>query len=106
MARGVDLAVLDAVSVTHDPQYTVVRGDRWTLGHHTLVCVDVLADHPTWAPLLDGVDLFVPYPGVYAALTEKADALTLLLVQPDPFLAGHVVEKYAVVKGAESVAKQ
>lgn len=106
MARGVDLAVLDAVSVTHDPAYTVNRGDRWTLGPHTLVCLDVLDEHHTWGPLLADVDLFVPYPGVYAALTEKADRLTMLLVQPDPFLAGHVVEKYAVVKGADSVAKQ
>jgi hypothetical protein len=100
---GAALAALDDVTLREQPTHAVETGEVWKLGPHTLVCADVMAGHELWGPLLDGHTLFVPYPGVFAALTERAGSQRLLLVQPDKFLAGHCVDKYAAVKGSDEV---
>lgn len=77
------------------PRHTVERGERWRIeDRHTLVVAGVLDGHPTWGPLLDGHDLFVPYPTPMLPLTRAAQAKTLLMVQPNEYLAGHLLDRY------------
>lgn len=103
---GDELAALADVTINYDPACRVERGDVWDVGTHILVCADVLTDHATWSAFLDSCDLFVPYPGVYVPFTERAETHRFLMVQPDPFLASHLVDKYVQVKGADAAAKR
>ena len=48
--------------------------------------------------------LLVPYPTPIVALTARARARRIVMVQPDPWLAGHLLDKYAQVYGDEAVA--
>jgi len=100
-------ALQDLGDVTLDAQLTheVSKGDVWKLGHHVLVCCSVLTEHEVWSPWLESAELFCPFPGAFAPLTDKAEKLPMLLVHPDPFLASHIVTKYAAVKGAGEVYK-
>lgn len=98
--------ILAAVNVSiAEPTHEVRRGDIWKLGpRHVLLCVSVLLDWPIWAKFLDGNDcIFAPFPGPFAVFGEKADTSKLVLVQPHPYLAGHLVDRYAEVHGDESV---
>lgn len=98
------LAVAD-VSVD-EPQHETATGDVWRLGErHHLVVADVMAAWPLWSPLLVDGSLFVPYPGPYAPLALKADDFRLVLVQPDTYMAGHILDKYEAVRGAGSAVK-
>ena len=103
---GDELAALADVTINYDPAFKVERGDVWDVGQHVLVCADVLTEHTAWGGFLDSCDLFVPYPGVYIPFAERAATHRLLMVQPDPFLASHLVDKYVQVKGADDVAKR
>lgn len=112
--------VLDATDVgLGDPRHAVVTGDIYRLGPtpsdlngdpaingpHHLVVDSVMTGWPRWSPLLiDGV-LFCPYPGLYLTLTIKAFSTSLLLVQPDHYLAGHLLDKHAGRFGADAVVK-
>lgn len=105
--RGTDLALAD-VSIGA-PEHTVERGQVWALGHHVLVIAGVYDGWGTWAPLLeagepddDGADrdtLFVPYPTPTLTMTERAKRSRLVLVQPDVWMAGHVLDKWASATG-------
>lgn len=103
-SRGTLLALAD-ISVA-EPRHQVAKGDVYRIGTHVLVVADVMTGWPLWAPLLAGDALFVPYPGPYAALTKRAAARALVLVQPDPYLAGHLLDKYESVRGAGSVVHE
>jgi hypothetical protein len=88
------------------PVHKVEPGDCYRLaGRHHLVVGEVMTGWASWAPLLVGDAMFVPYPGPYAALTELAESRTLVLVQPEPYIAGHLLDKYAAVAGDESIVK-
>jgi hypothetical protein len=47
--------------------------------------------------------LFVPYPTPTLPLTQRSATRPLLMVQPDTWLAGHVLDKYAAVRGEDAV---
>jgi hypothetical protein len=92
--------------VIGDPVHTVVAGDIWHVGDHLLICADVMTDWPIWAPYLqgDGV-LFVPYAGPFAPLTIRAERYRMVLVQPDPYIAGHILDRYAELYGRDGIGK-
>jgi hypothetical protein len=99
--RGTDLAVAD-VSIG-DPQHEVADGQVWRVGDHLLVVAGVYDGWEQWAPLLTEGDLFVPYPTPTLPLTERATRQRLVMVQPDRWLAGHVLDKFAAVRGEEEL---
>ena len=103
--KGSALTALGDVTLDSHITHHVERGEVWKLGHHTLACVSVMADHDKWSPLLHSDQMFCPYPGAFLPLTDKAETVPLLMVQPDPFLASHIVSKYAAVKGKGQVGK-
>lgn len=102
--RGTKLALAD-VSIG-DPKTEVASGDVWTLGPHVMVCAGVYEEWDKWLPFLEPGSLFVPYPTPTLPLTERALSSKLVLVQPDTWLAGHLIDKYAAVNGPDSVSKR
>lgn len=94
-----DGSLLDLADVTvADPTHLVRHGEVWRLGVHVLVVAKVHTEWELWQPHLRPGALFVPYPGPYTAMTEKALATPLVMVQPDPYLAGHVLDKWAAAQ--------
>ena len=99
------LALLD-VSI-NEPRNQVDKGDVWSLGgSHVLCCCSVMTDWSVWTQHLTSEDsVFCPYPGPFVALGEKADEHSLVLVQPDPYIAGHCLDRFEEIHGTGSVKK-
>lgn len=102
--RGSKLAVLDVA--IEEPQTQVEQGALVRLGgRHYLMVESVFTGHDQWGPVLaehpDAV--FAPYPIPTLPLTKKAAKVLLVMVQPDTYLAGHLIDKWISVEGADSV---
>ena len=88
-----------------EPVHTVSAGDHWILSkRHHLVCASVIEDWPAWRPLLRKGCLFVPYPGPYVPFGHKAADFDLIMVQPDAYAAGHLLDRYAEARGEGEVS--
>lgn len=99
-------SLLELTDVTFgDPRHTVASGEVYRIGEHFLIIADVMTEWSLWTPYLVAGALFVPYPGPYAALSEKAENVPMVMVQPDHFLAGHLLDKYQAVKGEDAVVR-
>lgn len=109
--KGSILAKIGHVVIA-DPTHQPARGDVYRLGRHTLVIADVMREAPVWLPLLIeqmGVDLatvFLPYPGPCMPLSSKAATLALFMVQPDRYVAGHMLDRYAAVHGEDAIERE
>jgi hypothetical protein len=105
-----DGSALERVSLTlAEPDHKVSTGDHYTLTAkkktHRLLCAHVMKGWKTWAPLLEGEALFIPYPGPMVILSKKALSAPLVLVQPDPYICGHILDRWAEQFGEESIEK-
>lgn len=101
-------SVLAALNVTIDePRHTVKPGEVWYLGErHVLLCECVLTGWPVWSQYLtDDAAVFCPFPGPFVPLSMKADEVPFVMVQPDPYAAGHLLDRYADVHGEEAVVR-
>lgn len=97
-------ALLAAADITvGEPQQAVEVGQRWRLGWHVLVVADVMTGWPAWRDLLEGDALFCPYPGPFVALAPKATEVRMVLVQPETYIAGHIIDKWRSIHGDDSV---
>lgn len=96
------LQVVD-VSVD-DPDHEVVFGQVWQLGPHVLCVVSVMRDHDTWRSYLGDGTLFVPYPSPFIpAIAHIPDGVhRLVMVQPDEYLAGHLLDKWDSVHATKA----
>lgn len=99
--------LLDLINVTiAEPKHQVEKGDHFGIGErHHLLCVGVMTDWPRWTPLLAEGAIFCPYPGPFVPYGKRADDHSLVLVQPDPYTAGHILDRYAEIHGAGAVRK-
>ena len=99
-------SVLAALQVSiADPRHQVKPGEAWYLGdRHVLLCECVLTGWPVWTKYLTEDAVFCPFPGPFVPLSMKADEHAFVLVQPNPYAAGHLLDRYADVHGEESVA--
>lgn len=106
-APGSDGSLLALTNVViDDPRYVVEPGDTWAVGAHILICADVMTGWKIWLPHLAGDEtLFVPYPGPFAPLSIRAEKHCMVMVQPDPYIAGHILDRFAEQHGSESVSK-
>lgn len=103
-----DGSLLALVDVTIDePHNLVEKGDVWWLGPHVLICAEVILGWPHWASFLTDPEkqLFCPFPGPFVPLSLKAEKYHLVLVQPDPYIAGHILDRYEEIHGNGSIKK-
>lgn len=102
-----DGSLLSLLDITIDePSHLVERGDIWMLGQHILICCDVISEWHIWQPYLKGdTALFCPYPGVFVPLSKKADEFILVMVQPDTYISGHILDRFTEIHGEDSVSK-
>lgn len=108
-ANGKDSGkLLDLINVTiGDPKTMVEKGDHFVLSEkHHLLCSGVIDQWSLWLPLLEPGALFCPYPGVFVPFSEKAKEAALIMVQPDPYIAGHILDRYIEVYGESAVSKK
>lgn len=100
-------ALLRLVDITiDDPKHQVSRGDHYMLsGKHHLFVVSVISEWRRWHNALQDGVLFAPYAGVFVPFSEKAADNVLLMVQPDPYIAGHILDRYSEVHGKRSIKK-
>lgn len=99
-------ATLRLLEVTiADPRHEVKVGDVWRLGEkHVLICLSVVDAWPQWVHHLDQDNAALcPFPGPFVPLAAQAAERKLVLVQPDPYLAGHLLDRYADVHGDAAV---
>jgi hypothetical protein len=96
-------ALLELVQVTIDePRHQLHRGDHYVLAErHHLLCASVISDWSKWSTLLTDGALFCPYPGVFVPFSEKATHHRLVMVQPDPYIAGHMLDRFEEANGGE-----
>jgi hypothetical protein len=89
-----------------EPSHQVKHGETYVLGgRHLLVVAKLAREHDLWAHHLPG-RVFAPYPDPYLVLGESAKTEPYLLVQPNAYLAGHVLDKWASIHGEESIERQ
>lgn len=94
-ARG-ELLALAGVTAG-EPRHKPERGQVWSLGPHKLVIADVFTGWPLWSPLLTGEATFLPYP---TPLAPHAPGYgPLVMVQPELFLAGCLLDKWENITG-------
>jgi hypothetical protein len=91
---GTLLALTD-VSVA-EPRHQPTLGSRWQVGRHLLIVAKIADEHHLWRDDLDG-RVFAPYPEPYLTVSDKAQEAPLLLVQPNKYLAGHLLDKHEAI---------
>lgn len=98
------LALIDIA--IDEPKHQVENGDIWKVGPHLLFICSVMTDWQVWAKYLnDERVVFCPYPGPFVPLGEKAEDHVLVMVQPDRYVAGHLLDRYAEVNGETAIKK-
>lgn len=85
------LADVSAGEPTRMPAF----GTTWKLGRHLLVVARLSDEHFLWRDYLEGRQ-FCPYPEPYITASTLAEEHPLLLVQPNRYLAGHLLDKHEV----------
>ena len=103
-----DGTLLQLLDVTMDaPRHTVQSGEAYRLsGRHVLVCAEVFTGWAQWTQYLQGPEwLCCPYPGPFVVLGEKAATHCLLLIQPVPFICGHILDRYSEIYGEDAVTR-
>lgn len=78
-----------------EPKTEVHRHQVWALGdRHVLVIAKLTDEHQLWVHRLTDDVRFMPYPEPYITASDLANEHPLLLVQPNLFLAGHLIDKH------------
>jgi len=113
-SEGVDeqgqLLALADITVD-EPQHEVNAYDIWTLQvskdgpTHALIVCSVIKEWEMWTDYLQGEALFVPFPDPFITHTDVARNKPLVLVQPDTYLAGHLLDKHAAVFGEHTIVR-
>lgn len=89
-----------------EPTTEVQSGDVWTLGRHVLIVADVVRGHSRWRGFLTGDEVFAPFAGPFAFATEAAaeGGPRIVVVQPDHYIAGHIIDRFVEWFPSEPVA--
>lgn len=100
-----DASLLSLLDVTiNEPRSYVRPHDVFRFsGRHVMVIAEVLTEWGLWVGFLKDDVLFAPYPGVFVPLSERAKDVDLIMVQPDTYIAGHIIDRYKDINGEDSV---
>jgi hypothetical protein len=97
--RGEMLSSVD-VSIA-EPSIRPERNSVYRLGRHSLFVCDLAKGWPFWKDALDAEGVvFLPFAGPWIAIALKKDT-TGVLVQPDQYVAGHIIDKWDSVNLSE-----
>ena len=89
-----------------EPRHEVSPGDRFVLGEqHYLFCVSPIDEWADWKDLLTDSVLLCVYPGPFVPFGAKPAKHRLIMVQPDTYICGHILDRYADANGEDSVVK-
>jgi len=98
--------LLQVVDVTMaEPRQAVTAHEVWHIGRHILVVAKLLTEWPLWRDYLTEGVLFCPYPDPYLTMSDRARDETMLLVQPNTYLAGHLIDKHRSAFPDETVER-
>ena len=99
--------LLSRINITiDDPIHVVIRGDHFILAErHHLFCVSVMKDWNRWLPFLINDAIFCPYPGPFVPYGLTAEKYPLVMVQSDPYMAGHLLDRYLDCHGPGSIQR-
>lgn len=92
-----------------EPEHKVHHGEVWAVGRHLMVIARVHDEHALWTRLLASLGeeaVFAPYPEPFLTTGTLALERPLLLVQPNSYLAGHLLDKHVSVFPNETVEKR
>lgn len=98
--------VLRAVDVTvDDPEYMPGTGEVWKLGTDMLLVCDDVFTGMKWRTILETgyYDFFLPYPGPFVVIAKRVENKRVLLVQPDSYIAGHIIRIWEQATGGKAV---
>lgn len=102
LTRG-ELLELAGVTVG-EPTHQVMDGQLWRLAEGVVLAVcDLHTGWHLWGPLLDGAapeTVFLPYPTPMAPHGAQGP---VVMVQPDTYLAGHLLDKWESLTGTPPV---
>lgn len=111
-SRPSDGSVLGLQDVSMgEPLHQCQRGQVWRMnavehaldgpvhvaGPHHLAVTPVATGWPVYGPLLGPGSLLLPYPGPYLPVTRVGLRSKCVFVQPETYLAGHLLDKWAAV---------
>lgn len=100
-ARG---ELLDRIDVLIDePRFRPAHGEQWGVGGHTLFILNPVTDWLQYTAGMQPGDWLVLYPGPFLLFGEAAQTHRMVLVQPDPYIAGHLLTFYADAHGDDKV---
>lgn len=90
-----------------EPRHRVENGDKYLIDdRHILICSNLTSDWKNWKSYLKGDDLlFIPYPSIYILQSEKIAEFKLLIVQPDEFIFGKMLDIHCDLHGEDSIKK-
>lgn len=95
---------LDGIN-TGEPLTSVALGEVYIIeGKHLLVVCDPVFDVAGWIDYITPEHAFLPYPGVFVAFSADRTR-PMLMVQPDPFIAGHILDRIKDIRGNQAVVK-
>jgi hypothetical protein len=86
-----------------DPRHIVEAGQVWQLGEHVLIIANVLTEWEKYIEYLVGDVIFAPYPGPFVPLTKIASSRRIIMVQPDVFIAGHILDRFEEINGEDYI---
>lgn len=99
LSDGSLLALIDVTIA--EPRQAVATGEVWRLGDHVLAVVNPFRDWPIYVPYLTSpAHLLIPYPGPFVPVSLMADRQPLVMVQPDHYVAGHLLDHWRAVTGS------
>ena len=100
--KGERLNSIDDI-VIEDPTNKVSKNDIYRLGEHVLACCEVVDSWSNWINYLTDDMLLLPYPGVYVfAIKIKR---SMLLIQPNEYIASQLLDHYIYLYGDTMVEK-
>lgn len=99
--RGELLALADVL--IKEPKLRPDSGSVYQLGRHTLCVMSPSTDWAEWIPYLQDDAVLVFYGGPFIFTTTLASEVPLVIVQPDTFVSGHMLQQFENMMPSEKI---